>query len=109
MRVLLEPGDHDGQTYSLTGPEALTLGRVAELLSSHLSKTVTYHPQTIEEAYASRADYGAPQWQLDAWVSTYTAIAAGELEEVTDDIPRLTGHPAMSLEQLLGSGPWNRQ
>jgi len=63
---------------------------------------VTYQPETVEEAYASRAHYGAPQFQVDAWVSTYTAIAAGELEAVTDDVPRLTGHPATSLAELVG-------
>jgi hypothetical protein len=62
---------------------------------------MTYHAETAPEAYASGAVYGAPDWQVDAWVSTYTAIAAGELAEVTDDVPRLTGRPATSLEQLL--------
>ncbi len=32
-----------------------------------------------------RASYGAPAWQVDAWVSTYTAIAAGEMSSVSDD------------------------
>jgi NAD(P)H dehydrogenase (quinone) len=100
VAVLLDPAPHDGRTYSLTGPEALTLGEVAAVLSRY-GKTVSYHAETIAEAYASRESYGAPQWQLDAWVSTYTAIASGEMEGVTPDIPRLTGHPATSLEQLL--------
>ncbi|OAX60517.1 hypothetical protein A5N15_05965 [Rothia kristinae] len=49
----------------------------------------------------SRAGYGAPEWELEAWISTYTAIAAGELAEVTDDVERLTGHPPLSLEQVM--------
>ena len=50
----------------------------------------------MEEAYASRrAAYpDAADWQLDAWVSTYTAIADGSCADVTDDVERLTGHPA---------------
>jgi hypothetical protein len=43
----------------------------------------------------------APDWQVDAWVSTYTAIAAGELDGVTDDVERISGHPATSLTNLL--------
>lgn len=39
--------------------------------------------------------------QVDAWVSTYTAIAAGELATVSDAVPRLTGHPATGLRELL--------
>ncbi len=58
----------------------------------------------MAEAYESRARYDAPNWQVDAWVSTYTAIAAGELAGVTDDIEKLAGHPATSLAELLRRG-----
>lgn len=102
--VLLDPASHRGATYSLTGPESLSLAEVAEVLSEFEGRVVTYHDESVEEAYASRASYGAPDWQLDAWVSTYTAIAAGELAEVTNDIPQLTGHPATSVAELLRRG-----
>jgi hypothetical protein len=60
-----------------------------------------FHNESLDEAYASRAHYGAPGWQVDAWVSTYTAIANGELAGVTDDVRRLTGHVARSLDDVL--------
>ena len=102
--VLLNPGPHAGATYSLTGPQALSLDEVAATLTAELGRSVRYQPETLEQAYASRASYGAPDWQVDAWVSTYTAIAGGEVAGVTDDVPRLTGHPATSLAELLRSG-----
>jgi len=101
VRVLLEGGQHDGQTYGLTGPEALSLHEMAALLSTP-DRPVTYVNETLEEAYASRAVYGAPDWQVDAWVSTYTAIARGDAEVVTGDVERVTGQPARSLADLLG-------
>jgi NAD(P)H dehydrogenase (quinone) len=64
-------------------------------------RETTYLPETVEEAYASRAPYGAPDWQVDAWVSTYTAIAVGELALVTDTVERLTGRRPMTLRELL--------
>ncbi len=79
------------------------MGEIASVLSEHLGRTVSYIPETIDEAYASRAVYGAPRWQVDGWVSTYTAIAAGELATVTHDIPEVVGHPARSLEQVLAA------
>jgi NAD(P)H dehydrogenase (quinone) len=103
VKVLTSNGAYDGQTLNLTGPKALTMYEIASLLSDHLGRTVSYVPETIEEAYASRAIYGAPKWQLDAWVSTYVAIAAGELEAVSEDIRQVTGHPATSLEHVLVS------
>ncbi len=102
--VLLSPAGHAGDTYSLTGPEALTLDEVATILSTASGRGISYHPETVPEAYASRAVYGAPDWQVDAWVSTYTAIAAGELADVTEDVVHLSGHPATSLAELLRRG-----
>ena len=101
VTVLTAPGEHSGATYDLTGPQALSLTEIAAVLAEATGKPVTYHPETLAEAYASRASYGAEAWQVDAWVSTYTAIAAGELAGVTDAIPTLTGHPATSLAELL--------
>ena len=99
--VLGSDDAYGGQTLNLTGPTALTMYEIASAVSDHLGRTVAYVPETIEEAYASRAVYGAPKWQVDAWVSTYTAIAAGELEGVSEDIQDVTGHPATPLEQVI--------
>ena len=104
VAVLTSNGAYDGRTLNLTGPEALTMNEIAAILSDHLGRTVSYIPETIDEAYASRASYGAPQWQVDGWVSTYTAIAAGELATVSEDIPEVRGHPAMTLTQVLEAG-----
>ncbi|MEN0086079.1 MAG: SDR family oxidoreductase [Leifsonia sp.] len=99
--VLQHPGQHVDVTYDLTGPEELTLAEVAEKLSRHTGRPVSFHDETIPEAYASRAKWHAPDWQNDAWVSTYTAIAAGELAGVTDDVERVTGRRPLSLDELL--------
>lgn len=103
VEVLLDPEAHDARTYHLTGPEALTLTVVAGILSQVTGREVTYHDETVEEAYASRAPWGAPDWQVDAWVSTYTAIRDGELAGVTDDVARLTGRGPLDLRRLLAS------
>jgi uncharacterized protein YbjT (DUF2867 family) len=99
--VLRAPGDHAGATYDLTGPEALTLTEVAATITAVTGRPMSYHPETLEEAYASRARYGAPDWQVDAWVSTYTAIAAGELAAVGTAVADLAGHPATPLAEVL--------
>ena len=99
--VLLDPDAHAGQVYSLTGPASLTLTEVAATIAAVTGRPVSYHEETVPEAYESRASYGAPDWEVDAWVSTYTAIAAGELATVTDDVRRLTGRPATSFAEVL--------
>lgn len=99
--VLLDPGAHVNATYELSGPSAFTLTEAAATLSRSTGKDVRFVDETVKEAYESRAAYGAPVWQVEAWVSTYTAIAAGEVETVTGEVERLIGRPATSLEVLL--------
>jgi NAD(P)H dehydrogenase (quinone) len=101
--VLLDPSAHVSASYDLTGPESLTLDQIAGALSRATGRAITYHSETLDEAYRSRASYGAPSWQVDAWVSTYTSIAAGEVARVSQDIPELTGHPATTLAALLAT------
>ncbi|MFE7790892.1 NAD(P)H-binding protein [Streptomyces sp. NPDC057460] len=96
---------HDGVTYDLTGPEAFTLAEAAEELSRATGRTVTYHPETREEAYASRAQYGAEEWEVAGWVTSYEAIAAGEMSTVSDAVTRLTGRAAKSLATYLSENP----
>ncbi|WP_431219404.1 NAD(P)H-binding protein [Leifsonia xyli] len=99
--VLLHPDDHVDVTYDLTGPSDLTLAEVAETLSAHSGRAVSFHDETVPEAYASRAGWRAPDWQVDAWVSTYTAIAAGDLAGPTDAVERITGRRPLSLDEFL--------
>lgn len=104
LTVLTQPG-HDGQTYDITGPVALTLDETAQELSAAAGREVRYVPETIEEAYASRAYLAAPAWRMDGWVSSYSAIATGEMAVVSPAVSQLTGRPATSLSEVLRMHP----
>ncbi|GKV74198.1 SDR family oxidoreductase [Arthrobacter sp. KFRI-F3372] len=101
VAVLRDPAIHKGAIYNLTGPEELTLAQAADIITQSTGRTVSYQPETLEEAYASRASYGAPPWQVDAWVSTYTAIAAGDMAGISPDVHGLTGEDPISLREFL--------
>jgi len=100
--VLRSPADHANATYELTGPEALTMAQIAERAGAATGRRLSYEAESVDEAYASRAHYGAAQWQLDAWVSTYVAVADGEVARVTADVLRVTGKPPRTIEEALG-------
>ena len=101
VAVLRDPAIHKGTTYNLTGPEELTLAEAARILTEGTGRNVSYRPETVDEAYASRASYGAPPWQVDAWISTYTAMAAGEMAGISPDVHGLTGQDPISLAGFL--------
>ena len=102
VEVLGNPAAHSGRTYGLTGRETISLSEAASILSEMTDQSISYEEETVEEAYESRAVYEAPEWQVDAWVSTYTSIASGELDLVTRDVEEITGEPPLTLREYLG-------
>ena len=99
--ILLNPKEWENQTLNLTGPEELSMEEIVALLSKETGKTITYVDESVEEAYESRKKWPAQTWEYDAWVSTYTAIKAGEQAGVSTDVEKVLGHPASSLFDTL--------
>lgn len=99
--ILLNPKEWENQTLNLTGPEDLSVEEIVALLSKESGKTITYVDESVEEAYESRKKWPAQTWEYDAWVSTYTAIKAGEQAGVSTDVEMVLGRPAMSLIDVL--------
>jgi uncharacterized protein YbjT (DUF2867 family) len=96
--ALLTGEGHDGETYDVTGRESLTFAEMAATLGA------TYKDETLEEAWASRAGYGAPDWMVEGWISTYTAVARGELDTMSDTVARLTDHAPLTLAEFIRAG-----
>ena len=99
--ILLNPKEWENQSLNLTGPEDLSMEEIVALLSKESGKTITYVDESVEEAYESRKKWPAQTWEYDAWVSTYTAIKAGEQAGVSTDIEKVLGHPASNLLDTL--------
>ena len=99
--ILLNPKEWENQSLNLTGPEDLSMQEIVALLSKETSNAITYVDESIEEAYESRKKWPAQTWEYDAWVSTYTAIKAGEQAGVSTDIEKVLGHPASNLLDTL--------
>jgi NAD(P)H dehydrogenase (quinone) len=95
----------DGAVLDVTGPEALSLDDAAAVLAEVTGRPATYRRQTVEEAWAARRPSGHPDWEVEGWVTSYRAIAAGELSRVTDVVPTLTGHPARTVAEHLHAHP----
>jgi uncharacterized protein YbjT (DUF2867 family) len=102
VQILL--GDrHDGQTYDLTGPELITFADIAAMMSDASGSEITYVPETLAEAQASRASSGAPRWQVDGWISSYVAIARGEMAVLSTTVSDIAGH------EPIGAAAWLAQ
>jgi uncharacterized protein YbjT (DUF2867 family) len=103
--VLLDGPAHDGRTYDLTGPAAISMAEVAGELTRAAGRPVRYHPETLAEAYASRARFGALEWAVAGWVTSYAAIATGELDLISGAVAEVAGHPPISFAEFLAANP----
>ncbi len=54
---------------------------------------------------AGRSGRGAADWIIEGWVTSYYAIAVGELERVSGDIEELTGTAPVSVREWLLANP----
>jgi uncharacterized protein YbjT (DUF2867 family) len=93
------------QVLEVTGPEALSLDAVAARLSALVGRTLRYVDESIEEGRRWRAASGAPDWEVETWMGSYLATAAGELAATSDTVERLTGRAPESLEGYFGARP----
>ena len=103
--LLDDSGRFDGQALEVTGPEALSMDDAARVLTEVTGIPTEYRRQTVEEAWATRRPSGHPDWEIEGWVTSYLAIAAGELSTVTDVVPTVAGHPARTVAQHLRAHP----
>lgn len=100
--VLVADGAHDGETYTLTGPQALSYRDATSLLARVLGRELAYVPETDDEAWARMRAEGKPTW----FVAAQLAIAGyqragGPTERVTDTVERILGRPATDLETFV--------
>lgn len=97
-KALLEPG-HDGQTYTLTGPELLSRAEVARALSSELGRPVAYLAVTDEQFRAAVKDVLRPSYtELLSWL--YAAVRSGQTEVRTGTVQELLGRPPITFARF---------
>lgn len=103
--AVLLSDEHLGRVYDLTGPESLSLGEAAERMARFTRTPIRFEDETDAEAFASRSGFGAPEWIVRGWISSYWSIRAGVLAEVSDAVRVLTGRDPITLEEYLRAHP----
>ena len=104
VRVLLAPHDHYDKEYTLTGPGPVTGLEVADLLSKHLDKSVTYVEQTMKEFVDDEKKSGEEHWVVTDLAAMEKIKASGTEERaafVSKDVENICGHPAETFAEYL--------
>jgi uncharacterized protein YbjT (DUF2867 family) len=90
--ALTEPG-HEGRTYSLTGPEALTHSEMAAAISDTIGRPVTFVDVPPDAMRDALLGMGMPPWQADGLIEDYAHYRRGEAAAVMSGVQDATGRP----------------
>lgn len=86
------------QAFNLTGPEALTYGEAAAILSRVIGKPIAYTPVDDEAFIGLLTAAGLPDAYARHLASIFQPVREGRMAIVTDDVERLTGRKARTFE-----------
>jgi uncharacterized protein YbjT (DUF2867 family) len=89
-RVLTHEG-HEGRTYVLTGPEAITHVQIAEALSAATGRRIAFVDTPEDATRENMVATGLPAWLIDHLVKLFRLVREGALATVTGTVETLTG------------------
>lgn len=89
--VALTEGGHEGESYDITGPEALTHGQMAQELATVLGKPVAFDNISGAAMREALLGFHMPEWQADGLVEDYEHYSRGEAATLSTAVEDITG------------------
>jgi uncharacterized protein YbjT (DUF2867 family) len=97
----LRSSQHDGKTYELNGPEALTCAEVAERISRHAGIAARYVDIPEEAQRKAMMDQGMPEWQVTALLELQEYYTGGRGGALDDVVQGLLGRPPITIDRFV--------
>lgn len=91
---------HEGKSYILTGPEAISFNDIAKIFSKVLDKEVKYVNVPGEASIQAMVGMGVPEWIAKGYAELSEGFSANFANNTTQNVEILTGHPARSFEDF---------
>jgi uncharacterized protein YbjT (DUF2867 family) len=96
----LSESGHEGRTFDITGPQALTHAEMAAHLSEALGRTVTFVDVPPEAMRQALLGFHFPEWQADGLIEDYAHYKRGEAAVVASGVQDATGAAPRSFAQF---------
>jgi uncharacterized protein YbjT (DUF2867 family) len=97
----LHGGVHDGKTYELNGPEALTYPELAEKIRKQTGVAAQYVDIPVASQHKSMLEQGMPEWQATALIELQEYYTSGKDGKVDGLLEGLLGQPPITMDQFL--------
>lgn len=100
-KVLLDPAAHVGQTYTLTGPEAVSDEEIAAALTKTAARPIEYVDLPSEQLLQGQVSAGTPRWMAEHLIALEGVKAAGWAAESTTTVRDVLGRPAEPFDSFV--------
>jgi uncharacterized protein YbjT (DUF2867 family) len=97
--TLTEPG-HAGKVYNIVTPQSVSMTELAEIAWAVSGANYRYAP-TSDAAWEARwRARGKEEWAIEAGLTSYAALRAGEFDVTSDHYRTLTGEDPLSVSDI---------
>jgi uncharacterized protein YbjT (DUF2867 family) len=91
---------YKNKAYGITGQEALSYSKAAEVLSRELGRTISYIDISESDARKGMMKIGMGDWLIDAIMEYYPIIKSGYASETTSTIEEVTGRKPILFSEF---------
>ena len=98
--TLAEEG-HEGKVYDVTGPESVSMPELAALAAEVTGDDYRCEPLERDAWTAKRLALGRPAWSVEAGLSSWDALHAGEFDVVSNTVSELTGEEPITVKDWI--------
>lgn len=104
---------HNGETYVLTGPRAISFGEAVDLIGDATGRTIRHVDITPEAFTRAQIADGVPADIAKQLTGIYIAIRDGEATAIFDGVQRALGRQPRAFEDYVSAavaaGAWSRR
>ena len=100
-QCLLEPEQHAGETYVLTGGRAYGVKGVAAEIGRVLGRPLSYISIEEEQAREMMSQMEMPPWLIEAGLAVFANAREGGEAAVDPALARILGRPATTLSEFV--------
>lgn len=100
--VLTEPG-HEGVTYDVTSPEAVSMAELAAAASEASGDAYRYEEQERQAWIDARRGLGRADWEIESGATSWDALRSGEFDVVSTTVAEVGHVEPLSIAGFLAS------
>ncbi|MGB6594110.1 MAG: SDR family oxidoreductase [Candidatus Nitrosopolaris sp.] len=100
VKTLTDDGKHIGKAYTITGPEALSYSRAAEILSNVTGKKISYVNVSEEDTRVGMKAMGWDDWLINTTLQIFDLERKGYASKVSSDVEEVLGQKPISFSQF---------